>query len=271
MPHLDVLVVSGLLIVLGALELLAGRLLNRRQHDELVVDALSLGQFALLIKPTVVAAAGLLLLHLLPQAQDRLAGLPLWQAVLLVVLPADLLHYGYHRLGHSVPFMWRMHRTHHTATAMSVSMAYRENWRWYLFMPDIWYAGFMVAMGLGEAVLISNLLFGCANVLVHSAFAWDRWLYRTRWLAPLAWVLERLLQLPSTHRAHHAELDDQGRVPHYNFAQLLFIWDTLFGSARFPRDSYPTRYGIPNDPQDPWYAQLWWPLLRSKKPDSAYN
>jgi hypothetical protein len=30
-------------------------------------------------------------------------------------------------------------------------------------------------------------------------------------------------------------------------------------------------YGIPNDPQDPWYAQLWWPLLRSKKPDSEYN
>lgn len=28
------------------------------------------------------------------------------------------------------------------------------------------------------------------------------------WLAPLAWMLERLLQRPSTHRADHAELDD---------------------------------------------------------------
>jgi sterol desaturase/sphingolipid hydroxylase (fatty acid hydroxylase superfamily) len=91
------------------------------------------------------------------------------------------------------------------------------------------------------------------------------------WLAPLAWVLEQLLQRPSTHRADHAELDDQGRVPHYNFARSLFIWDTLLGSVRFPRDSYPTRYGIPNDPQYPWYAQLWWPLLRSKKPDSENN
>lgn len=29
----------------------------------------------------------------------------------------------------------------------------------------------MVYLGLGEAVLISHLIFGCANVLVHSAFA----------------------------------------------------------------------------------------------------
>lgn len=271
MSHLDVGVVSALLVLLGILEWLGGRLFGRRQPDELWVDLLSLGQLALLIKPTIVASSGLLLLNLAPQWADALADLPLWQALLLVILPADLLHYLYHRMGHSVPFMWRMHRTHHTATAMSVSVAYRENWRWYLFMPDIWYAGIMVALGLGEAVLISNLIFGSANVLVHSAFAWDRGLYRTRWLAPLAWLLERLVQLPSTHRAHHAELDEQGRPPHHNFGQLLYLWDTLFGTAKFTRDHYPTRYGIPNDPGDPWYAQLWWPLLRSPKRDSEYR
>jgi sterol desaturase/sphingolipid hydroxylase (fatty acid hydroxylase superfamily) len=271
MAHLDVAVVTGLLLFMGTAELFAGRLLGRRTKDELVVDALSLGQFALVIKPIVVTLAAMLTLYLAPSAAQSLADLPLWQAVLVVVIPADFLHYLYHRAGHQIPFMWRMHRTHHTATAMSVTVAYRENWRWYAFMPDLWYAGAMVAAGLGEAVLISNLIFGCANLLVHSAFAWDRWLYRTRWLAPLAWILERLVQLPSTHRMHHAELDQDGRVPNQNFGQLLYLWDTAFGTAAFPRDSYPKRYGIPNDPHDPWYAQLWYPLVRSSKVGSEYN
>lgn len=271
MPHLDTWVVSSLLIGLGSMELLAGRMLNRRQTDELAVDVVSLAQFALLIKPMIIAIAALALTQWAPGWAGSLTSMPLWQAVLLIVIPADFLHYWYHRLGHTLPVMWRMHRTHHTATAMSITVAYRENWRWFLFMPDIWYAGVMVYLGLGEAVLISHLIFGCANVLVHSGFAWDRGLYRLRWLAPLTWLLERLIQLPSTHRAHHAELDEHGNPPHHNFAQLLFIWDTMFGTANFTRDRYPQRYGIPKDPGDPWYVQLWWPLFRSKKSDSDYS
>jgi sterol desaturase/sphingolipid hydroxylase (fatty acid hydroxylase superfamily) len=271
MPHLDTWVVSGLLIALGSLELLAGRMLNRRQPDELAVDAVSLAQFALLIKPLIIACSALTLASWVPGWAGSLASMPFWQAILLVVIPADFLHYWYHRLGHTLPFMWHMHRTHHTATAMSISVAYRENWRWFMFMPDIWYAGVMVYLGLGEAVLIGHLIFGCANVLVHSAFAWDRGLYRTRWLSPLAWLLERTVQLPSTHRAHHAELDEHGDPPHHNFGQLLYIWDTLFGTANFTRARYPKSYGIPNDPGDSWCVQLWWPFCRSKKPGSEYS
>lgn len=271
MPPIDVVVVTGLLVGLGILELATGRLLARRKRDELVVDALSLGQFALVIKPFIVAASGLSVLSIAPQWAGSLSHLPLWQALVLVVIPADFMHYVYHRMGHTVPFMWRMHRTHHTATTMSVSVAYRENWRWYLFMPDIWYAGVLVALGLGEAVLLSNLIFGVANVLVHSAFAWDRPLYNNPRLAPLAWLLERLVQLPATHRTHHAELDAAGKPPHSNFGQLLYVWDTLFGTADFARDHYPARYGIPKDPGDPWYAQLWWPLLRSPKQGSEFS
>ena len=271
MAHLDVWVVSLLLLVLGCAEGWAGRLLNRRQADEWVVDVVSLAQFAFLIKPAIKASIALGLAVLLPGSAGALAHMPLWQALALVILPADLLHYLYHRLGHSLPLLWRMHRTHHTATAMSVSISYRENWRWYVFMPDLWYAGVLVYLGLGEAVLLAHVIFGSANITTHSGFAWDRWLYTTRWLAPLTWVLERVVNLPSTHRAHHAELDAQGQPPHHNFAQLLMVWDTVLGSAVFPRGEDPARYGIPNDPGDPWYAQLWWPLVRSPKQDSEYR
>ena len=119
MPHLDTWVVSSLLIGLGSMELLAGRMLNRRQTDELAVDIVSLAQFALLIKPMIIAIAALALTQWAPGWAGSLASMPLWQAVLLIVIPADFMHYWYHRLGHTLPVMWRMHRTHHTATAMS--------------------------------------------------------------------------------------------------------------------------------------------------------
>lgn len=123
----------------------------------------------------------------------------------------------------------------------------------------------------GKRVVLEGIEHAGELELVHSAFAWDKVLYKWRWLVPFTWLLERLVQLPSTHRAHHAELDEHGKPPHHNFAQLLFIWDTLFGTANFTHDRYPERYGIPNDPGDPWCVQLWWPFCRSRKADSEYR
>ena len=52
-----------------------------------------------------------------------------------------------------------------------------------------------------------------------------------------------------------------------NFGNMLFIWDQLFGTAKFTR-RYPSVFGIENDPKDSWYTQLGYPLLKSKKEDS---
>lgn len=271
MPHLDIAMVAAAYLLFGIPEWLTGRLNARRHQGEVWVDVVSLAQFVILLKPAVMAGAALSMLYLLPQFSGALSHLPLWQAVLLIVVPADFLHYVYHRLGHKFGLLWRMHRTHHTATAMSVVMGYRENWRWFAFMPDIWYAGAMAYLGLGEAVIISNVIFGVHNMTIHTAMSWDRPLYTTRWLSPLTWVLERLITMPATHRAHHAELDGNGNVPMHNFAQLSMLWDTLFGTAIFPRENYPTRFGLHQDPQDPWYSLLWYPLLRSPKIGSDYH
>jgi sterol desaturase/sphingolipid hydroxylase (fatty acid hydroxylase superfamily) len=271
LAHLDILMVAGAYLLFGIPEWLSGRLYARRHKGEILVDLVSLAQFVILLKPAVIAGAALSLYYLLPQYAGVLTGLPMWQALLLIVVPADFLHYLYHRSGHSFGYMWSMHRTHHTATEMGVIMGYRENWRWFLLMPDIWYAGVMAYLGLGEAVILSNVIFGVHNMTIHTAMTWDRPLYTKRWLAPVTWVLERLITMPSTHRAHHAELDANGKVPMHNFAQLSMIWDTVFGTAVFPRDHYPVRFGLHEDPLDPWYAQLWYPLLRSPKVDSDYH
>ncbi len=256
--HLDVWSVTAVMVLFGAAELVWGGRRPARALGEWLVEALSLGQFALFIKPLILVSTVFTLRALVPSWANALESLPVWQGVLLALVPADLLHYGYHRLGHTLPVMWGMHRTHHSSSRMSVTMSFRENWRWFVFMPDLWYASALVYFGLGEAVLISTTLFGCANVLVHSGVAWDSWLYRARLLRPLVWVLERVVQLPSAHRAHHAVFDGQGLPPHHNFAQLFMLWDTLFGTAEFPRGADPVSgYGVSDGPAGPWYAQLW--------------
>lgn len=258
MEHLEVWAVTGLMLVLGILEALTGRLRGPRPAEELWVDALSLAQFAGLIKPAIVWMAAQAMAWLAP-AWTPLSTWSLPWAVLAYVLLADLLHYGYHRLAHSTPFFWQLHKTHHTATAMSISVSYRENWVYFLLMPDLWLAGALVALGGAEVVMIGQLIFGLANVLIHSAFAWDAWLFRRRWLAPVGRVLERLVQLPSTHRAHHALVDEHGRPPHANFGQLLMIWDVLFGSAHLPHGCSPEAYGVDAAQRETWVRQLWVP------------
>jgi hypothetical protein len=44
---------------------------------------------------------------------------------------------------------------------------------------------------------------------------------------------------------------------------MFFIWDIIFGTAHISRQ-YPKAYGISHYEGDQWYAQLLWPIFKSK-------
>ncbi|XDD47633.1 sterol desaturase family protein [Leptospira sp. WS39.C2] len=267
MLHLDTITVTAVFIGLGLVEIVLGNFRKWNRKD-VTIDLISVTQLAILIKPGIIICGGLITTIFLPSLANSLSSLPIWCGVLIVLIPGDFMHYWYHRKGHEWDWLWRMHRTHHTSTTMSVTMSFRENWQWYLFMPDLWYGAFMVVLGLGDAVVISTLITGVGNVLNHTSISWDKYIYR---IPMIRYFLERLIQLPSTHRAHHSVYDPQGKIPMENYGQLFFIWDTIFGTARFPRGNDPKSYGIPNNPNDPWTSQLWWPIFKSNQPDSVYS
>jgi hypothetical protein len=83
--------------------------------------------------------------------------------------------------------------------------------------------------------------------------------------------LERLISTPATHHAHHADTNDDG-VGHYkgNFGNMFFLWDIIFGTGIITRQ-YPASYGIKSYQGEEWYAQLLWPLLKSKKEGSELS
>ena len=44
---------------------------------------------------------------------------------------------------------------------------------------------------------------------------------------------------------------------------MFFLWDIIFGTALITRQ-YPKAYGISHYQGDQWYAQLLWPIFKSK-------
>jgi sterol desaturase/sphingolipid hydroxylase (fatty acid hydroxylase superfamily) len=265
--HLDTVTVTAFFVGLGFLEILAGSFRKWNQKD-ITIDLISIAQLALVIKPGIIFFGGKITNFLFPNWTMILSSTPHWIGVFVVLIPGDFMHYWYHRKGHEWKWLWRMHRTHHTSSSMSVTISFRENWQWFLLMPDLWYGSVLVSLGLGEAVVISTLITGVGNVLNHTSISWDKFLYR---IPIFRDIIERLIQLPSTHRAHHAVFDPEGKIPMENFGQFFFIWDTIFGTARFPRGIDPTAYGIPNHPQDNWTSQLWWPIFKSDQKNSVYS
>ena len=266
MKHLDTMVVTSIFVGVGLVELAAGKYINsRRRKDDWIIDLVSIFQLAVLIKPAIILATGFAMAALLPGYAGALSHWPLWAAVLIIVLPDEFLHYWYHRKGHEWTWLWKIHRTHHTAPELGVGVSYRENWLWFVLMPNLWYSASMIHFGLGEAYIISNMMIGIVDIITHTTVRWDAILYRHPVLRPVAWVVERVITLPSTHHAHHGV--GAHSAPMGNYATLIFFWDVLFRTANFPRN-YPETYGLKQDPKDPWYAQLWWPVLKSDKPGS---
>ena len=263
---MDVYLVAGLISLLTALESASGLYFSGpRRRDDWIIDFVSIGQFALLVKPAIVLTSAAVLRTLAPRLANCLAGLPLWLGVLVVLFPDELLHYWYHRKGHEWNWLWKIHRTHHTTPDLNVWVPFRENVLWFVLMPNLWYAASTVYLGLGAAYAVSNVIISVVDIISHSGLRYDDVLYRLPLLRPATWFLERVITLPDTHHAHHG----QGRWsnPMGNYATLLFFFDVIFGTAQFPHHR-PESYGIRDDPSDPWYVQLYWPFVRASDPRS---
>ena len=265
------LAITGVLAVFALAEMAQGRFFAREAHAQdnhldiavtLMFPAISMG---------VLSVTNLLCEWLAPQQRAALAHWPWWQLLAVLLVADDLTQYLWHRLSHT-SVLWPLHRAHHSAAYMGVRVVYRNNAFYYALMPGLWLSGILVFLGFGWVYVSYTVVKLSVIIGAHSAVRWDQWLYRQRWLAPLAWLVERTISTPATHFAHHALVQDDG-IGHYtgNYGNLLFIWDVLFGTAHFSR-RYPSAYGLADDRKhgpEPWLAQLVFPLMRSKRADSV--
>lgn len=240
-------------------EVLRGKLPQTRA--QLTFDLIASGAVGFVVSPLVSVAASVLLDLVLPDSRDALAELPLWIMIALFVVGDDLTHYWWHRLAHTIPGLYALHRAHHSAPYMSVSMMYRNNIFYYAMLPSLWVSGALIHLGLGHVYAVYIVVKLTVVAGAHSSVRWDEALYRVPALQPLMWVLERLISTPSTHAMHHGlHANDGVTLYKGNYGNLFFIWDMLFGTGRITR-RYPEAYGIEGLRPQSFATEFAWPLV----------
>jgi sterol desaturase/sphingolipid hydroxylase (fatty acid hydroxylase superfamily) len=150
---------------------------------------------------------------------------PLQWLFTLVIL--DFTFYWYHRASHRVRFMWCAHVVHHSSERMNFGTALRQSptgpfTRALFYWP-------LPLLGFDPLVIAS------AGAVATIYGFWTH----TEMVRKLWWPIEFLFVTPSHHRAHH------GSNPEYidtNYANLLIIWDRIFGT--FVEEKAPVQYGL---------------------------
>lgn len=157
--------------------------------------------------------------------------LPKPLALLLFFLISDFLQWNIHRLLHIVPFLWKVHKTHHSVKEMGFAAHFRYNWmepivyKSILYIPIILIGGF----NLNDVFLVHfiNIVIGHLN---HANLGWDYG------------FLKYIVNNPKMHIWHHSK-----KIPNkygVNFGISLSFWDYVFKTSYIPNDGRDIEIGF---------------------------
>jgi sterol desaturase/sphingolipid hydroxylase (fatty acid hydroxylase superfamily) len=166
-------------------------------------------------------------------------GLGLWPVhspvvvqVLTVVVLGDLLEYWYHRLAHTVPWLWPLHAVHHTPVRLHVLKAARHHFLYYsgrgLF---VWVP--LMPVGAPPGLVVWQFVV----VVLTGAVSHANIAFRIP-------AFVHLLVTPEFHRLHHSIDAKQGNS---SYATVLPTWDMIFGTQTDPMVAEARKLGIEQD------------------------
>lgn len=167
----------------------------------------------------------------------------------------DLGRYLSHTLLHRVPFLWEIHKVHHSAPVMTPMTAYRLHPFEIVFMAStpVLLTGattWLFNRYLGAGISVYTLL-GLHVALALLSFI-DNLRHSPVWISYGAF-LNRWIISPAHHQLHHSMED---RHIGCNVGFSLAIWDRMAGTLIVPADKPETfRLGL-DDTQDPQYTGL---------------
>jgi len=269
---LEIIIVLSVLLGFIILEILFTSFFKKpgQKTSDGIVEIVSSGMLLLFTQPTILVLAALGMSAVWPDGQGAIATWPIWSMVLLLLVFDDMMQYWWHRLSHTLPWLYKLHRPHHNAEYLSIRVVYRNNLFYYMLMPGLWFSGILLYFGVSPLVYGVYLVTKLSVIYgAHSDVRWDAPLYKIKALSPLMWVVERTISTPATHSAHHGKYaSDSITNYHGNYGNLLFFWDVLFGTAKITRQ-YPAEMGVENLPETSIGEQLLWPLI-TKNPQPKH-
>lgn len=171
---------------------------------------------------------------------------PLWLQTIEVFLVADFCGYWSHRVMHEVPWLWRIHRVHHSSERLDWLASARVHpletvWTRTISVLPLFLLGFSPKLTAGLAGFIALY-----PIFIHCNVRWG-----------YGWI-GYIVTSPAFHRWHHAS---DAEALNKNYSGLLPLYDFLFGTAHFPKDGKPERYGLAGEEAPETFTrQLLWPF-----------
>lgn len=157
---------------------------------------------------------------------------PRWLEFALALLLLDLAIYWQHRLLHVLPWLWPLHRVHHTDTTLDATSALRFH-PFEIALSLAIKLALVLAFGVpAAAILAFEILLSSFALFTHANLALP---------SPLDRVLRWLLVTPTMHRVHHSNLANEQRS---NYGFHLSVWDRLFRSYRVQSRLQPQPFGV---------------------------
>ena len=143
---------------------------------------------------------------------------PVWWNLALDLLLLDLWIYGWHRINHILPFLWRFHEVHHRDEMLDATSSVRFHF------------GEVVLSALVRGVVILIFSIPLTSVVVFETVVALATLFHhsnLRLPAGFESQLSRLIITPRLHWIHHHALR---RDTDSNYATVLSCWDLVFKS-----------------------------------------
>ena len=179
-----------------------------------------------------------------------------WYVFLICQLLDDFTYYWFHRLNHTVRFLWAAHIVHHSSDHYNFGTGMRNGWFTLMYKPFFYM--WLCAIGFSPEMVMF-----CLGIEA----LWQFQLHTK--LVPKMGIIEKVFNTHTMHQAHHAQNIEYLDKNHGGY---LNIFDKIFGTWIELKDDVDVKYGVIHAPEshNPLiiatheYADIWKDVKKSK-------
>jgi len=162
----------------------------------------------------------------------NVASWPAWLQLATLFLIRDFVQWNIHRLLHKVPWMWEVHKVHHSIEEMGFAGHLRYHWMENVIYRTLEYIPLaMIGFGIQDFFIVHIFTLAVGH-LNHANIYLP--------LGPLKYIFNS----PQMHLWHHAEELPKERMNGVNFGITLSIWDYIFGLNYVPKEDGAIKLGF---------------------------
>jgi sterol desaturase/sphingolipid hydroxylase (fatty acid hydroxylase superfamily) len=152
---------------------------------------------------------------------------------LTIIILIDFFRYWGHRFLHTQPFMWEIHKLHHSSKWVGTLSAWRGSWVEDLIFSNA-LSWLLFVFGFNPRMIgFIGMIYNFQGQIIHSNLN-----------LKIGSLASKVFVDPKFHHWHHAR---QGKSQYgQNYGVILSVWDGWFGTHHYP-DENAREFGFVND------------------------